>query len=41
VNDRVLSTSAQPLYVLVERGQFLADLFYRLNVFRFDVATSG
>ena len=39
--SQVLSTSAQSLFSLVERGQFLADLFYRLNVFRFDVATSG
>jgi DNA-binding NtrC family response regulator len=38
--SQVLSTSAEPLYVLVERGQFLADLFYRLTVIRFDVATS-
>jgi Sigma-54 interaction domain len=39
--SQVLSTSAQSLFSLVERGQFLADLFYRLNVFRFDVAMSG
>ena len=39
--SQVLSTSTQSLFFLVERGQFLADLFYRLNVFRFDVTTSG
>jgi len=39
--SQVLSTSAQSLFFLVEGGQFLPDLFYRLNVFRFDVATSG
>ncbi len=35
--SQVLSTTAQPLFALVERGQFLADLFYRLNVLRLDV----
>lgn len=34
---QVLSTTAQPLFSLVERGQFLAELFYRLNVLRLDV----
>lgn len=35
--SQVLSTTEQPLFPLVERGVFLADLFYRLNVFRLDV----
>jgi Sigma-54 interaction domain len=35
--SQVLSTTAQPLFSLVECGQFLADLFYRLNVLRLDV----
>jgi hypothetical protein len=35
--SQVLSTSARPLFALVERGQFLTDLFYRLNVLRLDV----
>ena len=34
--SQILSTTAQPLYSLVERGVFLADLFYRLNVVRLD-----
>jgi DNA-binding NtrC family response regulator len=35
--SQVLSTTAQPLFSFVECGQFLADLFYRLNVLRLDV----
>jgi hypothetical protein len=30
--SQVLSFSSAPLWPLVERGRFLADLFYRLNV---------
>lgn len=35
--SQVLSTTARPLFSLVECGQFLADLYYRLNVLRLDV----
>jgi DNA-binding NtrC family response regulator len=35
--SQVLSTTSEPLFSLVERGQFLANLFYRLNVVRLDV----
>ena len=35
--SQVISTSARSLFLLVERGQFMADLFYRLNVLRVDV----
>ncbi|OFV90069.1 MAG: hypothetical protein A3H95_16930 [Acidobacteria bacterium RIFCSPLOWO2_02_FULL_64_15] len=35
--SQVLSTTTQPLFSLVERGQFRTDLFYRLNVIRLDV----
>jgi DNA-binding NtrC family response regulator len=38
--SQVLSTAAQPVFSLVERGEFLEDLFYRLNVLRLDAATS-
>jgi PAS domain S-box-containing protein len=34
--SQVLTTTAQPLFSLVERGEFLADLYYRLNVLRLD-----
>ena len=33
---QVISTSAQPLFPLVKRGAFRADLYYRLNALRFD-----
>ena len=39
--SQVLSTTAQPLFALVERRQFLATLFYRLNVLRLDVQQDG
>jgi hypothetical protein len=35
--SQVLSTSNRPLFALVARGQFMADLFYRLNLLRLDV----
>jgi transcriptional regulator of aromatic amino acid metabolism len=35
--SQVLSTSNRPLFALVARGQFIADLFYRLNLLRLDV----
>jgi DNA-binding NtrC family response regulator len=34
---RLISTSAQPLYPLVMRGEFLEDLYYRLNVIYVDL----
>ena len=37
--SQVLSTAAQPVFSLVERGEFLEDLFYRLNLLRLDAAT--
>jgi len=35
---QVISTTADPLYPLVGRGAFLANLYYRLNVLLLDVA---
>jgi hypothetical protein len=35
--SQIISTTAQPLFPLVERDLFLVDLFYQLNVFRLDV----
>jgi hypothetical protein len=35
---QVISTTADPLYPLVSRGAFLANLYYRLNVLLLDVA---
>jgi hypothetical protein len=35
---RVIATSPVPLYGLVERGQFLESLYYRLNVVCLEVA---
>jgi hypothetical protein len=39
--SQVLSTTAQSLFSLVERGLFLEALFYRLNVVRLDVQKGG
>jgi hypothetical protein len=36
---QVVSTTSTRLFGLVESGDFLADLYYRLNVVRLDVAT--
>ena len=38
---QVISTTIDPLYPLVSRGAFLANLYYRLNVLLLDVATSN
>jgi hypothetical protein len=38
---RVIATSPRPLYELVERGQFLEPLYYRLNVVCLDAAASA
>jgi len=35
---QVISTTTDPLYPLVDRGAFLANLYYRLNVLLLDVA---
>jgi sigma-54-interacting transcriptional regulator len=37
---QVISTTTDPLYPLVSRGVFLANLYYRLNVLLLDVATN-
>jgi DNA-binding NtrC family response regulator len=37
---QVISTTTDPLYPLVSRGAFLANLYYRLNVLLLDVAPS-
>jgi hypothetical protein len=37
---QVISTTIDPLYPLVSRGAFLANLYYRLNVLLLDVATN-
>jgi len=34
---RVLATSAQPLFPLVQHQAFLSELYYRLNVLRLDL----
>ena len=34
---QVVSMTAQPLSSMVERGEFRADLYYRLNIMRFEV----
>ena len=34
---QVVSMTAQPLFSLVERGEFRVDLYYRLNIMRFEV----
>ena len=36
---QVISTTTDPLYPLVSRGVFLANLYYRLNVLLLDVAS--
>ena len=38
---QVVSTTSQPLVSLVETGAFLANLYYRLNVVRMDLTSSG
>ena len=38
---QVISTTNEPLYAMVGRGAFLANLYYRLNVLRLDVAKAG
>lgn len=38
---QVVSTTAEPIFSLVEAGAFLADLYYRLNVLRIDATPSG
>jgi len=38
---QIISTTIDPLYPLVSRGAFLANLYYRLNVLLLDVATSN
>ena len=38
---QVISTTTEPLYPLVSRGVFLANLYYRLNVVLLDVAIAG
>jgi hypothetical protein len=38
---QVISTTIDPLYPLVSRGAFLANLYYRLNVLLLDVAPSN
>jgi hypothetical protein len=35
---QVIATSERPLYTLVESGLFLADLYYRLNTIRLELA---
>jgi hypothetical protein len=37
---QVISTTDDPLYPLVSRGAFLANLYYRLNVLLLDVAAT-
>jgi hypothetical protein len=38
---QVISTTTDPLYPLVDRGAFLPNLYYRLNVLLLDVASTG
>jgi hypothetical protein len=38
---QIVSTTSKPLFSLVERGVFLADLYYKLNVVRIDLIGSG
>ena len=37
---QVISTTDDPLYPVVSRGAFLANLYYRLNVLLLDVAST-
>lgn len=37
---QVISTTSKPLYSLVKSGNFLPDLYYRLNVVRMDLIRS-
>jgi hypothetical protein len=38
---QVIATTSEPLFPLVERGAFLDVLYYRLNIFRVEVACPG
>ena len=38
---QVISTTSKPLFSLVEKGAFLADLYYKLNVVRIDLIGSA
>ena len=38
---RVVSTTSEPLFPLVQAGAFLADLYYRLNIVLFDLTSSS
>jgi sigma-54-interacting transcriptional regulator len=38
---QVISTTTDPLYPLVDRGAFLPNLYYRLNVLLLDVAATS
>jgi len=38
---QVVATTSEPLFPLVETGAFLASLYYRLNVVRMNVTSSG
>ena len=38
---RVVSTTSEPIFLLVQAGAFLADLYYRLNIVLFDLTSSS
>ena len=38
---QVISTTSKPLFSLVEKGAFLGDLYYKLNVVRIDLIGLG
>ena len=38
---RVVSTTSEPLFSLVQAGAFLADLYYRLNIVLFDLTSAS
>ena len=38
---RVVATTSEPLFPLVQAGAFLADLYYRLNIVLFDLTSSS